>query len=300
MRRVVSVSLGSSHRDHTARLTLLGEEFELQRVGADGDAAKAAAIIRELDGQVDCIGLGGMDRYLVAGSRRWEIRQVGRLARQATRTPVVDGGGYKRYIEPYLFRQLHEQGIVNFTGKRVLLCAAVDRFGVAPLLPELGAEVCYGDLVFALGLPIGIRRYGTIRLLARLLLPGLAWLPMSALYPTGEKQREADSRFAHFYQWAEIIAGDFHFVRRHLPQDIKGKVVITNTTTAKDVDTFRERGAAMMVTTTPEVQGRSFATNVNEGVLVTLAGKHPDEMTGEDYLNVYCALGWGARVVDFT
>jgi len=299
MRKVVSVSLGASDRDKTARISLLGGDFELQRVGADGNLARAREIMRSLDGKVDCIGLGGINRWLVAGRRHYEVREAGLLAREAPSTPVVDGGGYKEHIEPYLLHRLQEEGTVDFGGKRVLLCSGIDRFGMAAALPALGPQVCYGDLVFALGLPIGIYRYRSLTLLGRLLLPGLRLLPIGVLYPTGEQQKRPDQRFARFYQWADVIAGDFHFIRRHLPDRLEGKIVITNTTTSSDVETFRERGAAMLVTTTPEVEGRSFATNVNEGVLVTLAGKRPEQMTGEDYLGVYQRLGWGPRVVRF-
>lgn len=299
MPTVVSVSLGASDRDQTSTVSLLGREVTLRRVGSDGSLPRALEIIRELDGQVDCIGLGGINRYLVAGHRHYEIREAGKMARAATRTPVVDGGGYKEHIEPHLLRWLDEQGIVKFAGKKVLLCAGVDRFGMARVLPQLGAQVCYGDLIFAVGLPIGIGRLGTLTVLGRLLLPALCQLPISVLYPTGEKQNKPDTKFARYYRWADIIAGDFHFVRRHLPDDLAGKVIITNTTTAKDVEAFRQRGAAMMITTTPEVEGRSFATNVNEGVLVTLAGKAPAEMTGDDYLAIYGRLGWQPRIVRF-
>jgi len=40
---------------------------------------------------------------------------------------------------------------------RFLLVSAVDRFGMAETLPELGAETRYGDLIFALGIPIVLR-----------------------------------------------------------------------------------------------------------------------------------------------
>ncbi|MCK4300120.1 MAG: quinate 5-dehydrogenase, partial [Planctomycetes bacterium] len=51
------------------------------------------------------------------------------------------------------------------------------------------------------------------------------------------------------------------------------------------------------VTTTPELEGRSFGTNVMEGVLIALAGKRPEEMQPEDYLSLLRRLGWQPRVV---
>jgi hypothetical protein len=58
----------------------------------------------------------------------------------------------------------------------------------------------------------------------------------------------------------------------------------------------RLRGVSVLVTTTPELDGRSFGTNVMEGVLVALAGKRPEEMQPEDYLHLLRRLGWSPRV----
>ena len=43
VKKILSISVGSSSRDHTTRHTFLGEECELSRQGTDGDFAKALA-----------------------------------------------------------------------------------------------------------------------------------------------------------------------------------------------------------------------------------------------------------------
>ena len=73
------------------------------------------------------------------------------------------------------------------------------------------------------------------------------------------------------------------FIKRHLPPKILGKTIITNTVTAADVEDLKNRGATTLVTTTPELDGRSFGTNVMEAVLVSLAGKPWSELTSTDY-----------------
>ncbi|MBV8583769.1 MAG: quinate 5-dehydrogenase, partial [Candidatus Eremiobacteraeota bacterium] len=67
MKKVVSVSLGSSTRDHGAYVKLMGEDFDISRVGTDGKLDAAIAKVKELDGHIDAIGLGGIDVYLYAG-----------------------------------------------------------------------------------------------------------------------------------------------------------------------------------------------------------------------------------------
>ena len=55
MKKVVSVSLGSSTRDHQATVKLLGEDFDISRVGTDGKLDEAIKKVQELDGKVDAI-----------------------------------------------------------------------------------------------------------------------------------------------------------------------------------------------------------------------------------------------------
>lgn len=298
--RVVSVSLGSSKRDHSVDVTMLGRRLTIERIGVDGDYGKACHLIAELDGEVAAIGLGGTDLFLVAGGRRYIIEQSRRLAESATVTPVVDGSGLKNTLERETIRWLVDNGELTLAGKRVLLVSAVDRFGMAEAFTEAGCETIFGDLVFGLGVPAPVRSLRTMTIVARVLLPVVRRLPISVLYPTGKSQESERPRHARWLRWSDVVAGDFHYIRRNLPESMAGKAIITNTTTADDVALLRERGAATLVTTTPELEGRSFGTNVMEAVLIALAGRPPEEMQPEDYLALLGRLGWRPRVLHLT
>lgn len=285
MKKVVSVSLGSSKRDHTVQLEILGETFEISRRGTDGDFNKAIQLLRELDGKVDAIGLGGIDVYLVAGGRRYPIKDGLRLLQTLKVTPACDGSGLKNSLERRVVAELFREGILR-RGQRVLLVSAVDRFGMAEALVHHGADVIFGDLIFALGIPIPLRSLRTVAFLAALILPILGRLSFKLLYPTGEKQEKETPKHNRYYEWAEVVAGDFHYIKRYLPPYIPGKIILTNTTTKKDELLLKERGAKMLITTTPILQGRSFGTNVLEAVFLALLGKKWEEVTPEDYLEL--------------
>ena len=51
MKHVVSVSIGSSKRDHKIEVELLGEKILIERRGTDGDLERAAQMLKELDGE---------------------------------------------------------------------------------------------------------------------------------------------------------------------------------------------------------------------------------------------------------
>lgn len=296
MKRVVSISLGSSKRNHKAIERFGDQTFCIERIGTDGDKEKAMALIRELDGKVDAFGMGGTDLYIYAGTRRYIFRESAKIAAAAQRTPIVDGSGIKNTLERRVIEYLENKQQIIFKNKPVLVVCAVDRFGLAEALVAADSRVVFGDLLFGLGLPIPIRTLTGLGRLAKIIAPVITQLPVSMFYPTGDRQNENKPRFSRYFQEADVIAGDFHFIRRYMPLSLEGKTVITNTVTQDDENLLKKRGVAILVTTTPEMGGRSFGTNILEGVLVTLAGKRPEELTRHDYTRILDEIGVEPRI----
>jgi len=300
VKRVVSVSLGSSSRDHRAEIELLGERFEITRIGMDGSLERALAKLKELDGTVDAIGLGGIDVYLYAGAKRYGLRDGLRLLAAVQKTPVVDGSGLKNTLEREAVRFLHDELGEPLAGRKVLMVSALDRFGMAQALVDAGADVLFGDFIFALDLDKPVRGLAEFEALAEKYLPDACKLPFQFFYPTGKKQdRPPQPKYPEYYAESEIIAGDFHFMRQFMPDRLDGKLVLTNTLTAGDIEELRSRGVTRLVTTTPDFGGRSFGTNVVEAALLALLGKRWEDVTAEDYGRLLGELHLRPRVIDF-
>ncbi|GEM82481.1 quinate 5-dehydrogenase [Meiothermus hypogaeus] len=296
-KHVVSVSIGSSKRNSRAEIHVesLGETFVLERIGTDGSWEKAIELVRELDGKVDAFGLGGADLYVYAGSHRYTFRDAQRMADAARKTPMLDGSGLKHTLERNAVRLLEPE--IGWKSKKVLIPSAVDRFGLAEALDEAGARVLYGDLIFGLGLPIPLYRLSLLQKIAYILLPIITQLPFQWLYPTGEKQeKQVKDWRQRYFEWADVIAGDWHFMRRFMPEDMQGKIILTNTTTPDDLEFMRTRGVARLITTTPRLDGRSFGTNVMEAFIVAVAGKHP--LSEADYLEYIAKLNLQPEITE--
>ncbi|MDD4236949.1 MAG: quinate 5-dehydrogenase [Desulfotomaculaceae bacterium] len=301
MKRVVSVSLGSSKRDHKVVTELLGEKFEIARVGTDGDFNRALELLHELDGKVDAIGLGGIDVYLFVKEKRYAIKDGLRLLEAVKTTPVVDGSGLKNTLEREAVRILAEETGLLKKGTKVLMVSSVDRFGMAEAMAEMDCDMTFGDLIFAAGIPYPIKTMVELEEIANKTLPEFTQMPFHMIYPTGKKQDTQDDakveKFAGYYLDAEVIAGDFHLIRRFMPAGLKGQTILTNTTTRDDIDFLRAKGAGTLVTTTPEYEGRSFGTNVMEAALLAVLGKPWEEITPQEYLDLLHRLNFKPRIL---
>ena len=301
MKTVVSVSLGSSQRDHEGDFEILGETVRLSRRGVDGQFKQALALLGELDGQVDAIGLGGIDIYLKSRRKTYALRDGLRLKDAVKRTPVVDGSGLKDSLERETVRILAADDRFALARKKVLLVCAMDRFGMAEALEEAGANTVYGDMIFSLGIDKPILSLEDLEIRAEKLLPEICKLPISMVYPTGKKQEviEPDELTRPYFEEAEVVAGDFHIMRRRLPDRMDGKGILTNTVTAQDVEELKRRGVSWLVTTTPEIGGRSYGTNVLEAALLAILGKTWEEVSAADYQALIERAGLRPRILFF-
>ncbi|MCJ7717854.1 MAG: hypothetical protein MUO54_15225 [Anaerolineales bacterium] len=273
MKRAVSVSLGSPSRDKKVVTSLLGEEVQIERIGTDGDENKAYQLFCELDGKVDAFGVGGIDLYIHALKRDYPLHAGLKLVRDVKKTPVVDGGGLKATLEARVMQDVEKQLGDVIHPKTAFLVAGMTRSGMTESFISAGYKSTFGDLMFGLGIPIPLYSVPVVNLVAAILLPIVGRMPIEMLYPTGEKQLEVVPKYIKHYLENSVIAGDWIYIKQHCPDDISGKMIVTNTTTPDDVTFLKERGAKYLVTTTPVLDGRSFGTNMFEAALVAAAGK---------------------------
>lgn len=275
MKHAVSVSIGSSKRNKAVEVNLLGEMIKIERIGTDGDMEAAALKFQELDGKVDAFGVGGADLEVVADGKKYPFYSVLPIIRYVKKTPLVDGGGLKNTLEnkaaAFLDKKIGDY--INSKGKKVLITVGVDRWGLSESFANAGYETIFGDMMFGLDIPIAVKTLKQLKTVAALLMPLAGRLPFAWIYPTGEKQEKRTPKFGKYYAWATVIAGDCHYIKRFMPDDLNGKVIVTNTTTPEDVEVFKKAGVKYLITTTPVLEGRSFGTNMMEAALVALAGK---------------------------
>ena len=179
MKSIVSVSLGSSARDYRFTTTILGRSVQVERIGTNGDTARAAELIRSLDGKVDAIGLGGLTPVFRVGRARYPHHEAIQIAAQARRTPVVDGGVVKATLERWVVAQAQRKLPQLFRYRRVLLTSGIERYQLASAISQYDAELRFADPLVHFGLsflPVP-RTLGQLELYAATTLPITALLP---------------------------------------------------------------------------------------------------------------------------
>ena len=294
MKEALSISIGSSVRDKSAVVNLLGQEVLIRRVGTNGDMKAAKQMFDDLDGKVNAFGVGGADLGLFVADKWYPLHSVLPMVKDVKKTPVVDGCGLKNTLEAQSARVLEDEigGYLDQIGRKALVMTAVDRYGLLRSFVDSGYECLFGDALFSLGVRLPIRSESGIKRFAAMLLPVVSRVPFKWVYPVGDKQHQRKPKFEWAFDWASVIAGDCHYISRYMPDNMHGKIIVTNTTTQKDVELFRQAGVKYLMTTTPVYDGRSFGTNMMEAGLLAASGyqQKVDYRNYKDYFKFMAEL----------
>jgi len=273
MKRAVSISLGSTTRDKAVEINLLDETVRIERIGTNGDEEKARQMFREMDGKLDAFGVGGIDLGVHTPWKFYPLHSALKLVQDVKQTPYVDGSGLKETLEARVMQWVEQKIGSEIQPKTAFLVAGITRYGMTESFIKAGYQCVFGDLMFGLDIPLAIHSLSALNTTARLIMPIVGRMPLSMLYPTGEKQEKVTPKYEKYYQGNSVTGGDFLYVKQHMPEDMRGKIIVTNTTTPADVDFLKKRGIKYLITTTPNLDGRTFGTNMMEAALVAVAGK---------------------------
>ncbi len=272
-RHAVSVSLGSSKRDKRVTVQFHDTTVIIERIGTDGDVEEAKRLYRTLDGKVDAFGMGGVDLYIIVDNKKYPLRAAHKLIADVRQTPVVDGQGLKHTLERRVFELAAPRLGQTPHFRRVFMPLALDRVGLAEAINEVADEIVFGDFMVGLGLPVPIRGLKTYKRVLKAMLPLVGFFPLSMLF-YGSDGVEFEPKYETYWEQADLIAGDFMFMKKYMPpQYMEGKFIISNTTTDENVAFLKEHGVRTLLTTTPRYDGRSFGTNMMEAALTAYAGK---------------------------
>lgn len=299
MKEIVSISLGSASRDYELSTRISGEEFHVRRVGTGGDADRAREIVAQIDGQVDAIGMGEMYLRFRVGRRTYSHPQVQRIASAARTTPVVDGAHLKETLERWAIGRVAEQQPGIFSQKRVLVVSGIDRCGMAEALSFYTPHVWFGDPIFQLHLPFALHSLKQLERYARLMMPALCRAHDRVLFPAGTDQELRTPRGGRYFHQAEIIAGDYAYIRRFAPDNLRRKVIITDNLTAADLEELQARGVESVINITlpPPTGSAPVGLDVMEAMLSTFMDRPPTQVTKDDYLNLIARCEMEPQIV---
>jgi predicted amino acid dehydrogenase len=299
LKKIVSISLGPSRLDYQFEAELWGERFHIRRVGCDGDTDSARQLVREHDGQVDCIALGGMAISFRVGERTWHHKETWRIASAARTTPVVGGRALKRIVDRWAIREIARQQPELFDGANVLFLSGIANYDAVEVMREFTDSMTFADPVLHYGVPAVLPDRRRLEAYARVAMPFLTRRPYVSFFPRGRAAEGIQQReLMRFFLQADVVVGDLRLLMHYAPKDMPHKVVITDTIDDEALEIFRQRGVEVLCTTTPEVfPGRRVDLQILHALAVAHLQKDPRQIDEQDYLDLASRMSGRPRVI---
>jgi predicted amino acid dehydrogenase len=297
MKKIVSISLGSADQDYEFTANFLGKKFQIKRIGCNGDIGLVKRKIREYDGQVDVIGLGGISAQFRIGNKIHIHQEAQSVVRQARKTPVADGRGLKSIMQAWTIRSINQKMKDLFTRENVLFLSGIAQYEMATVMQEYTENFSFFDPVVHFSTPYLLESINALEYYATAAMPVLTRLPYSWFYPKGWNGDEwKPLLMGKPYEKAEIIVGDFSYVRHYTPSMLPNKVVITDSIDDAGIALLKKRGVRTVITTIPDYFKQRVDINVLHAIFAAHLEKKPADITENDYVSLIDEAGIEPRV----
>jgi len=306
MKKIVSISLGSSKRNYEFSTQFLGVDFHVQRFGTDGNVEQAANLMREWDKKAHVIGLGDVKFPYSIGSNRMVRKDTETLidVGKNLHTPVTIGNALRRVAYEWSLRHVNYQlGKGNyFSNARVLFMSGMFSYNLSKVMAEYTPNLVFADPLIEKGIPNLLKSIRDLEKYALGIHQVVQWIPLKAITSRLAPLQGIDKYlFRRAVKEAQVIVvpyqGFNQYIQNFFVDELRGKIVVTSTVYDDRVQLLKERGVEIIIDTTPKILKHVVAVNVLEAMIMAALDRSLDEITDDDLLEIVSEQRMDPRVI---
>ena len=296
MRKVVTVSLGSSEQDFEFKTAFLGQQFSVRRLGADMDTGKAWELMRREQARADAIGLGEISDHYNVGARTITHNETRRLTKVVTRVPVTTGATLRRLLQVRAVRHVQKELGNYFNNNLVLFLSGIRNYDMAVAMSDYTRNLSFADSVFQTGAPALLGSLEQLELYAKgkeLVLSGKPGEILEAALVGFKTQRIASA-----VAKSHVIVGTFaEFKAVASGSNLSGKTLITSAVDDERLAFFKDRNVNLVVDVSPKLFERVVGINTIEAMILAALEKSPNEVSDDDFNEILNELNITPRLL---
>ena len=282
MKKVVTVTLGSSSQDFEFNTKFLGQSFQVKRIGADDDTGKAWELMRRQQDSADAIGLGEVGDHYQVGLRTVVNKETKRLLNVVTRVPVTTGATLRRLLQVRAVRYVQKELGHYFNNNLVLFLSGMRNYDMALALSSYTRNLSFADALFQVGAPTMLTSLEQLELYAK----GSDWLlsgkPGEILESTlfGIKSSLVASQVAK----SHVIVGTFAELKAvGNVKNLQGKTLITSAVDDERLEFFRQCEVNLVIDVSPKLFEKVVGVNTIEAMILAALEKSSEEVSDDDF-----------------
>ena len=296
MKKVVTVSLGSSKQDFSFETTFLGQKFQVQRLGADNDMTQAWELMRRNQVHADAIGLGEVGDHYHVGQDTRINKETQRLLHVVTRVPATTGATLRRLLQVRAVRYVQNELGSYFNNNLVLFLSGMRNYDMAVALSDYTPNLKFADALAQTGTPKMLTSLTQLELYAKGSDWALSGRPGEILEAAlGEFKA---NRIAAEVAKSHVIVGTFHELKEvGNTKNLAGKTVITSAVDDTRMAFFKQCKVNLVVDVSPQLFDRVVGTNVIEAMILAALGKPPESVSDDDFAEIIDELDIKPRLL---
>jgi len=283
MKKVVTVSLGSSKQDFKFETEFLGERFQVKRLGADNDTTKAWELMRRHQTQADAIGLSEIGDHWNVGQSTVMNKATEKLLNVVTRVPATTGARLRRLLQVRAVRHVQHALGNYFNNNITLFFSGARNWDMAQALSDYTPNLNFADALVQTGAPKMLTSLQQLELYAKghdIALSGKRGEILEGLLP-GFKSNRLSAAVAK----AHLVVGTYAEIKAvGNAANLEGKTIITSAVDEDRMAFFKQCKVNLVIDVSPQLFERVVGVNVIEAMILASLGK-PEEEVSDDDLN---------------
>ena len=157
MKRIIHLSLESASLNSTREIEILGETFQITRMGTDQNLELLIELIHEYDGRVDAFAISGFPTTINVAGKEFVHDHLKKVHSASKTTPIVDGQHLRDLFLNWSIRsQMRAEGQFLRGRKLGFFCGTIQK-NILTSLEEAGAKLLFADPYYLAGVPTLLR-----------------------------------------------------------------------------------------------------------------------------------------------
>ncbi len=282
MKKVVTVTLGSSKQDFEFKTQFLGQAFSVRRMGADQDTGKAWELMRRQQATADAIGLGEIPDHYHVGLRTVVNKETQRLTNVVTRVPVTTGATLRRMLQVRAVRYVQKELGHYFNNNLVLFLSGMRNYDMAVAMSDYTKNLSFADALFQTGAPTMLGSLDQLELYAKgseYMLSGKSGQMLEAAM-AGFKNRMVADVVAK----SHVIVGTFAELKAvSNATNLEGKTIITSAVDEQREAFFTKCKVNLVIDVSPKLFPEVVGINTIEAMILATLEKPQEEVSDDDF-----------------
>jgi predicted amino acid dehydrogenase len=296
MKKVVTVTLGSSKRDFEFKTEFLGQSFSVRRMGADQDTGKAWELMRRQQATADAIGLGEISDHYNVGLRTVVNKETQRLTNVVTRVPVTTGATLRRLLQVRAVRYVQKELGHYFNNNLVLFLSGMRNYDMAVALSDYTKNLSFADALFQTGAPKMLSSLEQLELYAKgskFMLSGRTGQMLEASLSGIKNKLVAD-----VVTKSHVIVGTFAEIKAvGNATNLEGKTLITSAVTDERMAFFTKCKVNLVIDVSPMLFPEVVGINTIEAMILATLEKPQEEVSDDDFDEILTELDVKPRLL---